>query len=125
MVRFEETGAEWQGNWKIYLVSQPLATSDETYAYPNPFYPNSPPGQVVRIKYSTDGKSVPVTIRIFDFGMNYVKTIIQNKMIQSNSQISAWDGTADNGKIVPNGVYFYRIDRGSLNPIFGKIILIQ
>lgn len=126
LVRFNETGGLWQGNWKIYLVSQPLATSDETYAYPNPFYPNSPnPGQVVKIKYSTDGKSVPVTIRIFDFGMNYVKTIIQNKMIQSNSQISTWDGTAYNGKIVSNGVYFYRIDRGSLSPIFGKIILIQ
>ena len=126
LVRFEETGGVWQGNWKIYLVSQPLKTTDETYAFPNPFYPQI--DNYVTIKYSTGGKSVPVTIRIFDFGMNYVRTIIQNVQKGGPSVIEStdpWDGKNDNGKIVPNGVYLYRIDRGSETPIFGKIILIH
>lgn len=128
MVRFEETSGIWQGNWKIYLTSQALTTSAETYAYPNPFYPQI--DRVVKIKYSTGGKSVPVTIRIFDFGMDYVRTIIQNVQRGNSSnpnstQLDYWDGRDENHKIVANGVYFYRIDRGSESPIFGKIILIR
>jgi hypothetical protein len=128
LVRFEETGGVWQGNWKIYLVARPLSTTDESYAFPNPFYPQI--DNVVKIKYSTGGQSVPVTIRIFDFGMNYVRTIIQNAQRGNPSnpngtQLDYWDGKDDSGKIVTNGVYFYRVDRGSANPLFGKIILIQ
>jgi hypothetical protein len=127
LVRFNETGGLWQGTWKIYLASQPLSNNDDTYAYPNPFYPKI--DGVIKIKYSTGGQSVPVTIRIFDFGMNYVRTIIQNVQRgdsnPNSTQLDYWDGRDDNHRIVTNGVYFYRIDRGSENPIFGKIILIQ
>jgi len=127
LVRFNETGGLWQGSWKIYLASQPLSANDDTYAYPNPFYPRI--DGVIKIKYSTGGKSLPVTIRIFDFGMNYVRTIIQNVQRgdsnPNSTQLDFWDGKDDNHNIVANGVYFYRIDRGSENPIFGKIILIQ
>jgi hypothetical protein len=127
LVRFNETGGLWQGTWKIYLASQPLSNNDDTYAYPNPFYPKI--DGVIKIKYSTGGQSVPVTIRIFDFGMNYVRTIIQNVQRgdsnPNSTQLDYWDGRDDNHRIVANGVYFYRIDRGSENPIFGKIILIQ
>jgi BNR/Asp-box repeat len=127
LVRFDETGGLWQGTWKIYLTSQPLSTSDDTYAYPNPFYPRI--DGVIKIKYSTGGQSVPVTIRIFDFGMNYVRTIIQNTQRgdsnPNSTQLDYWDGKDDNHNFVANGVYFYRIDRGSEKPIFGKIVLIQ
>jgi len=27
--------------------------------------------------------------------------------------------------VVPNGVYFYRIDAGSEKPVFGKIMVLQ
>ena len=120
--------SHWNWNWKIYLTSQALTTADETYAFPNPFYAQI--DKVVKIKYSTRGKSVPVTIRIFDFGMDYVRTIIQNVQRGNSSnpnstQLDYWDGRDENHKIVANGVYFYRIDRGSESPIFGKIILIR
>lgn len=130
LVRLNETGGIWQGTWKIYTASKPLSSINESYAYPNPFRPTR---GTITIKYSTDGKNVPVAIRIFDFGMNYVRTIIQNvtKGLSSVSTSSIpsesafWDGKNERGNFVPNGVYFYRIDRGSEEPLFGKIIVIQ
>lgn len=130
LVKFDQTGVNWQGDWKIYMASQPLSGNDNSYAYPNPFVPRL---QTVTIKYSTGGKSVPVTIRIFDFGMNLVRTVIQNVTKGGGSvpgqnvvsESDFWDGKDQNGRYVPNGVYFYRIDRGSEEPLFGKILVIQ
>ena len=114
----------WQGEWRIYLASQSLVSEKETYCYPNPY---SPKLDQLKIKYSTGGKDAPVTIRIFDFGMNYVRTILQNAM--RNKTIASppdfWDGKNDAGNIVPNGVYIYRVDVGSDKPLFGKIIVMQ
>jgi ligand-binding sensor domain-containing protein len=121
----------WTGPWKVYFASQPLASSTETYAYPNPF---SPKLDVLKIKYSTNNKAENVTIRIFDFGMNLVKTVIQNAQRgnpvhlvekETGGVIDFWNGKDESGRIVPNGVYFYRIDVGSSDPVFGKIIVLQ
>ena len=121
----------WTGPWKVYFASQPLTSSSETYAYPNPF---SPKLDVLKIKYSTNGKSENVTIRIFDFAMNHVKTVIQSAqrgnpvhMVEKGTGgvIDFWNGRDENGNVVPNGVYFYRIDVGSNDPVFGKIIVLQ
>jgi hypothetical protein len=135
LVRLSETpGLMWQGNWKIFRSSPSLTTSTQTYAYPNPF---SPKQDVLKIKYSTGGKSSSVTIKIFDFGMNYVRTIINNATrgqyshvvdnfnLRTNGVEDTWDGRDANGNIVPNGVYFYRIEFDSNNPVFGKILVLQ
>lgn len=121
----------WTGPWKIYFASQPLSGTGDTYAYPNPF---SPKIDQLKIKYSTNNKTENVTIRIFDFGMNLVKTVIQNVPRgnpvhvvdkESGGVIDFWNGKDESGKIVPNGVYFYRVDVGSNDPVFGKIMVIQ
>ena len=130
LVRFDQTGVMWEGNWKIYLASQQLATANESYCFPNPYYPRF---GTLKIKYSTGNSAQPVTIRIYDFGMNYVRTIIQNVQRGGGlsgsstvlSETDLWDGKDESGKVVPNGVYFYRIDRGSEEPLFGKILVIQ
>jgi len=137
LVRLNETpGLMWQGQWKIFLVSPLLTSSKETFAYPNPFSPKISPYKI-KIKYSTGGKNANVTIRIFDFGMNYIKMVISNTPrgqyshvvdsfnLNTNGVIDEWDGTDERGNIVPNGVYFYRIEVGSDNPIYGKIIVLQ
>lgn len=122
----------WTGPWKVYFASQPLSSTSDTYAYPNPF---SPKLDLLKIKYSTNNKTENVTIRIFDFGMNLVKTVIQN--VQRGNPIHTidkengggvidfWNGKDESGKVVPNGVYFYRVDVGSNDPVFGKIMVIQ
>ena len=123
LAKLEETGL-WQGTWKIYFASQRLKSKNETYAYPNPF---SPRQEQLKIKYSTEGEDASVTIRIYDFGMNYVRTIIQN--VTRNRAVDGppefWDGKDDTGNIVPNGVYLYRVDVDSDTPLFGKIIVMQ
>jgi len=123
LARLDET-ILWNGTWKIYFASQPLKAPDETYAYPNPF---SPRQEQLKIKYSTGGKDASVTIRIYDFGMNYVRTIIQNAPREKDLEGAPdfWDGKDDIGNTVPNGVYLYRIDVDSDTPLFGKIIVMQ
>src|ERR1035437_4342663 len=130
----EIPGEMWLGTWKIFRSSPSLSTQSQIYAYPNPF---SPKQDILKIKYSTGGKSSSVTIRIFDFGMNYVRTIINNATrgqnshvvdnfnLQNNGVEDIWDGRDANGNIVPNGVYFYRIEFDSNNPVFGKILVLQ
>lgn len=123
LARIKETGF-WQGEWKVYFASQPLKSDNETYCYPNPF---SPKQEQLKIKYSTGGKDANVTIRIYDFGMNYIRTIIQNSPRNRNLEGAPefWDGLDDNGNYLPNGVYFYRIDINDEDPLFGKIIYLQ
>ena len=134
LARINEPGnLMWSGDWKVYFSSQKLSSNLETYAYPIPF---SPKLDRLKIKYSTGGKSENVTIRIFDFGMNLVRTLVQNVQrgnpineidnsgTQANGVIDFWDGKNDNGSIVPNGVYFYRVEAGD-NKLFGKILVVQ
>ncbi len=87
----------------------------------------TPDQEQLKIIYSTDNNTATVTIRIFDFGMNYVRTVIQNVPRQRGLEgpPDFWDGKDDTGTIVPNGVYLYRIDVDSDAPLFGKIIVMQ
>ncbi len=121
--RLLETGTMWSGNWKVYIAAP---ESKEVYAFPNPFSPKI--DTKITFKYDTGGKQESVTIRIFDFGMNYLKTVIQNaprNITGTDSPYDYWDGTDDNGSVVPNGVYFYRIEVGSNDPLYGKILVLQ
>lgn len=135
LAKLTETGNIWEGEWKVYLASKVLSTQTETYAYPNPF---SPDAEIIKIKYSTGGKRKSVTIRILDFGMNLVRTVIQNAErgdeihtvdgfngVSNSGVIDYWDGKDEFGRIVPNGVYFYRIDFDSGDPLFGKIMVLM
>ncbi len=122
LAKLKETTGFWSGNWKIFLASEKLASVNDTYAFPNPF---SPDEESIRIKYSIF-QSANVTIRIFDFGMNLVKTLIQNVNKNINSEnFELWNGRDESGKIVPNGVYFYRIDIGGSKPLYGKIMVMM
>ena len=109
----------WNGDWSIFFGSEPLQSKTDTYAFPNPF---SPSFRSVRIKYSVSNNS-DVTIRILDFGMNLVRTVIQKAPRNSGDCFDVWDGRDEKGSIVPNGVYFYRIDVNDEKPLFGKIMV--
>ncbi|OGU33349.1 MAG: hypothetical protein A2057_01095 [Ignavibacteria bacterium GWA2_35_9] len=123
LAKLTETGF-WRGEWKIYFASLPVGSVSDTYCYPNPF---SLKLEDLKIKYSTGGVGKKITIRIFDFAMNIVKTVIQNaeRTKSLDDAPEKWDGRDENGNVVPNGVYFYRIDFDSDNPVFGKIIVLQ
>ncbi len=123
LVRFHETGSIWQGEWKVYIASSGEIPKEETFAFPNPF---SPDDEILKIKYSTGGKDANVTIRIFDFDMNPVRTLIQNVNRSGDfEQLEYWNGRDDNGYIVPNGVYFYRIEFDNSETLYGKIMVMM
>ena len=109
--------------WKVFHASQPLSSSRSTYAYPNPF---SPDDEVVRLHYSTENRAGKVTIRIFDFGMNMVRTVISNAERSGAAEFDEiWDGKDDNKRQVANGPYFYQVVLENGEPIWGKILVLQ
>lgn len=125
LLRTRETGIAWASPWKIFRASACIdAGSDvKTYAAPNPF---SPATEVTRIYYLTGKASAKVTIKIFDFGMNPVRTVIQNApRTGTNEQFAIWDGKNNDGYVIANGVYFYRVEIDEDTPLWGKIILMQ
>jgi hypothetical protein len=117
-------------DWKINRAYQKVGSTNQTYAYPNPF---SFGLRAVRIHYGTklNGSSASSTTRnvsidIFDFGMNRVRTLLHNATRITTSEFDElWDGRNEDGQQVANGVYFYRIKIDNDEPIFGKILILQ
>jgi hypothetical protein len=103
-------------SWRILRVEVPLSGGNQyqpdapnvnTYAYPNPFSPTQ--HSLVRIKYEMKEPG-PATIRIFDFGMNPVRTIRVPTVSTSGSYETTWNGLTETGRIASNGTYFYSIE---------------
>ena len=113
--------------WTLFRTNVPVNPEEPsetvpdvaTYAYPNPFSPSN--DRVVRIRYQLEA-SHDVTIEIFDFGMNRVRTLRSQKPAGQNE--SVWDGTDARGLRLPNGAYFYTVetDTGTER---GKILLVE
>lgn len=125
LLRTIETGQPWVAQWKIIRAISPInsASDIKTYAAPNPFAPDD---EVVRIFYKSGKSSAKITIKIFDFGMNPVRTVIQNATRTGTEELfTQWDGKDENGGRVANGVYFYRIQVDNENDTWGKILVIQ
>lgn len=119
----KETGNKWEGKWKVFISSPEITSNSSSIAFPNPFAPDN---EQIKIKYNFTGDSKNVTIRIFDFGMNLVNTVIQNiDRIGGREYLDNWDGRDENNEFVPNGVYFYRIDIGNDEPLYGKIMVVM
>lgn len=110
-------------NWKIFRTFQTVGRSSKTYSYPLPF---SPDDEAVRLHFSTGGKTAAVTIRIFDFAMQPVRTLIQHAIrAGSIEHDEIWDGKDEQSRRVANGVYFYRVEVEGLDPQWGKILVLQ
>ena len=115
--------------WRILRAYQQVGASGATYAYPNPFAPNL---ELVRIHYALDPalrtafpQTQVVTVEIFDFGMNRVRTLIHGAQRAGSEFDELWDGRDDQSRIVANGVYFYRLRINNDVPRFGKILVLQ
>ncbi len=116
-------GQPFGATWDVVRAFAPLASSTATYAYPNPFSPRT---EVVRIHYSTGGAVSPVTIEVFDFGMNRIRTVVKDAVRSGDREHDdLWDGYSDARERVRNGVYFYRVTVGGNEPTWGKIMVLQ
>ena len=109
--------------WEISRASAPLPSAGASYAYPNPF---SPRFEVTRFHYAVPAGGAQVTIEVFDFGMNRLRTVIHDATRSGPGEHDEiWDGRDDKGSGVPNGVYFYRISAGGTDAPWGKIMVLQ
>lgn len=125
LLRTIENGTPWTAPWKIFRAIQSidLNSDTKTYAAPNPF---SPATEFTRFFFKSKKSPSKVTIKIFDFSMAYVATVIQNATRSGTDELFAiWDGKKENGTRVANGVYFYRIEIEGEDTIWGKVLVMQ
>jgi len=108
--------------WKVFRASVSVANTNSTYFYPNPFSPNLDIG---RIRYNVKSPGSQVTIRIFDFSMHIVRTLLQNAPRDAGERDDQWNGASDRGGLVDNGVYFYSVVVNGGTPSWGKILVIR
>lgn len=109
--------------WQVMRTYQPLADRSSTYAYPNPFAPDR---QSVRLHYATGGVPASVTVEVFDFGMNRVRTIVKDAQRTGATEFDeVWNGRNDSGDPVANGVYFYRVTINGDDRVWGKVLVLQ
>ena len=107
--------------WEIVRSFVPSQTTANVYAYPNPF---SPGFGSARIHYTTGATPGTVTIELFDFGMNRLRTLLKDASRLGESD-EIWDGKDQWSKTVVNGVYFYRVTISNGTPAWGKILVLQ
>ncbi|MBN1423406.1 hypothetical protein JXA88_02515 [Candidatus Fermentibacteria bacterium] len=124
-----DDGLVWSNDrgvtWQVMLASQPQGTLDtpEVYAYPNPFSPRR--GQTARIRYSL-GNSSRVWLRIFDFNEHVVRTLTDGQQRTLGDLLfESWDGLDDQGRLVPNGTYFFRLHAERGAPSYGTIMVLD
>ena len=114
-------------SWRLFRTNVPVNPEEpsetvpdvSTYAYPNPFSPSD--DAAVRIRYELP-EAGPVTVEIFDFGMNRVRTLTRQQ--PAGQQEVAWNGRSADGLRLPNGTYFYTVDLGG-RTVEGKILLVD
>jgi hypothetical protein len=110
-------------SWEVQRAYRPVGVTATTYAYPNPF---SPDQEIVRLHYSTGGAAASVTIELFDFGMNRVRTVVKDAQRSGTQECDEiWDGRDDAKNQVTNGVYFYRVVLNGGDPIWGKVMVLE
>jgi hypothetical protein len=110
------------GSWHVFRAYSSITSTSKTYFYPNPFSPNLDIG---RIHYYANTPGSHVTIRIYDFSMHVVRTLLQNAIRPAGQADERWDGTGDKGKLVDNGVYFYSVTINNDAPAWGKILVVR
>ena len=109
--------------WNILRSFVPLTSATSTYAYPNPFSPKS---ESIRIHYAVPAGGASVTVEVFDFGMNRIRTVVKDaQRTGGREQDEIWDGTDENGQRLMNGVYFYSVKLEGQAPMWGKIMVLQ
>ncbi|MFQ5637844.1 MAG: hypothetical protein ACE5IR_07580 [bacterium] len=117
--------------WEVFQRFTPTGRDDSprTYAYPNPFSPNihnslNGLGHV-RFQYNTT-QATRVTLKIYDFSMQLVFTVVENQPRPANSDLyEIWDGADQTNRQVDNGVYFYRLDLEGEGSFWGKLIVLN
>ena len=74
----------------------------------------------MRIRFDSPGGQVKV--KVYDFSMTEVVSL-PAVTVAPGEEYTVWDGKK-NGKIVANGVYFYKVEKAD-GDIWGKLIILD
>ncbi|MDP6500503.1 MAG: FlgD immunoglobulin-like domain containing protein [Candidatus Marinimicrobia bacterium] len=85
-------------------------------AYPNPFNPQTN----INVDLAADQK---IQVHIYDIQGRLVQTLYDGEL-NAGSHILTWDGSAMNGKAVPSGTYFVRLNGGGMES-WQKVTLLK
>jgi hypothetical protein len=113
-------------SWTIFrsFVSTRQRIDPAVYAYPNPFSPARE--TVVRFQYDIT-RAGEVRIDIYNFAMERVISMRKSETSPAQNAFdrsARWDGRDSNGRMVDNGVYFFRAEvEGQVT--WGKIVVIN
>lgn len=122
LVRSTDNGA----TWRIFRAFVPIGTpgTSSAYAYPSPFSTRMNAG-VTRIRYRLE-EAGNVTVKIFDFALNKVRTVVDNqpRVPENGQNEDAWDGRDQDGNEVASGVYFFKVETPGLTQ-WGKVALLK
>ncbi len=115
---------DYGNTWTIYRAFVPISDPGQpsTYAFPNPFSPRLSPF-AVRFAYSLPAAG-NVTVKVYDFAMDCVATVVENAHREAGDQYEEWLGRRSDGKEVATGVYYYCIERAGASTIWGKVAVI-
>ena len=90
------------GSFKIKSANGHLVA---TFASPNPFNPEA----TVTFELKNSG---PVTVRVYSLEGRLVKTLVSEYATAGSHEVR-WNGTDDNGRAMPSGMYFVKTESGS------------
>ncbi len=76
--------------------------------YPNPFRSAT----IIRYELS---RAEAVHLGIYDVSGRLVSSLVSGEQVPAGPQQAAWDGRDENGRAVPAGVYFYRLEAGAFS----------
>ena len=85
--------------------------------HPNPFNPRTE----IRFVLASDER---VTLQIHDFAGRLARTLLADVPKSAGEVRIAWDGTDDSGRLLPSGVYLYRVQAGERSTQ-GKLMLLK
>lgn len=111
------------GDWGITRIFKATESEDDVFAAPVPYSPINFNGRL-SIHYRVE-KSADITVRIYDFAMNLVKTVAENRPRTGGADyFETWDGYNDAGDMVATGIYFFKVSYSTGEERWGRLAII-
>jgi len=110
-------------SWAITRVFAPTSTNDDVYAAPVPYSPLNNNGRL-SLHYHVD-ESAEVTVKIYDFAMNLVRVVAENKYRAGGADyFESWDGYNGRGDMVATGFYYFKVSYSTGHERWGRLAII-
>jgi len=84
---------------------------------------SNPAKGIVDIRYEIPDRN-PAELKIYDASGRLVRTLVKNQSLGSKICTTSWDGRDDNGRLLPPGVYFCKLEIGGYR-VIKRLILIR